>query len=579
MKARKTMKNKFVADTLYMVADLLDLKGEVFFKTRAYRMAAQTIEALDEDIETFVQQGTLESIPGIGEALAKKITELVTTGKLHYLEELKKEVPSGLIDLLSIPGLGPKKVAAMYRNLGITTLKELQEAAAAGKLRALFGFGEITEKNILRGIQLLEKTSGRVLLSLAYKDGMEYVAYLKTCKQVRNIDVAGSLRRMKETIGDIDILASSKDPEAVMEYFVSYPAVARVLAKGSTKTSVLLKDNLQVDLRVVEDKSYGAALQYFTGSKDHNVTLRNLAIRKGFKLNEYGLFDKDTEKFIVGKTEAEIYKKIGFPYIEPELRENRGEFEAAKKNQLPQLVGYDDILGDLHVHSEWSDGNDPIETIVQTAAERGYRFIGIADHSQSLKVANGLSEKRVTKKIVEIRQLRKKYPRITILAGTECDIKPDGTLDYSNKILKQFDYVIIGIHTAFKMEKSMMTKRITSAMENEHVDILAHPTGRLLGKRDAYEVDVDELIDTAKRTGTRLEINAFPERLDLDDVHVRQAKDHGVQISIGTDAHSIQHFDFMRFGIATARRGWLEKKDILNTLAPQDVLKTLGVSR
>lgn len=573
------MKNKFVADTLYMIADLLDLKGEMFFKTRAYRMAAQTIEALDEDIEMFVQQGTLESIPGIGEALAKKITELVTTGKLHYLEELKKEVPSGLIDLLSIPGLGPKKVAAMYRNLGITTLKELQEAAVAGKLRALFGFGEITEKNILRGIQLLEKTSGRVLLSLAYKDGMEYMAYLKTCTQVRNIDVAGSLRRMKETIGDIDILASSKDPEAVMEYFVSYPAVARVLAQGSTKTSVLLKDNLQVDLRVVEDKSYGAALQYFTGSKDHNVTLRNLAIRKGFKLNEYGLFDKNTEKFIVGKTEVEIYKKIGFPYIEPELRENRGEFEAARKNQLPQLVGYDDILGDLHVHSEWSDGNDPIDTIAQTALERGYRFIGIADHSQSLKVANGLSEKRVTKKIAEIRQLRKKYPRITILAGTECDIKPDGTLDYSNKILKQFDYVIIGIHTAFKMEKSMMTKRITSAMENEHVDILAHPTGRLLGKRDAYEVDVDELIDAAKRTGTRLEINAFPERLDLDDVHVRQTKDHGVQISIGTDAHSIQHFDFMRFGIATARRGWLEKKDILNTFTPQDVLKTLGVSR
>jgi len=579
MKVRKTMKNKFVADTLYMVADLLDLKGEVFFKTRAYRMAAQTIEALDEDIEMFVQQGTLESIPGIGEALAKKITELVTTGKLKYLEELKKEIPAGLIDLLSIPGLGPKKVAAMYSNLGITTLKDLQEAAEAGKLRALFGFGEITEKNILRGIQLLQKTSGRVILSLAYKDGMEYVAYLKTCTQVRNIDVAGSLRRMKETIGDIDILTSSKDPEAVMEYFVSYPAVARVLAKGSTKTSVLLKDNLQVDLRVVEDKSYGAALQYFTGSKDHNVTLRALAIKKGFKLNEYGLFDKDTERFIAGRTEADIYKKIGFPYIEPELRENRGEFEAAKKNQLPQLVGYDDILGDLHVHSEWSDGNDTIDTIVQTALEHGYRFIGIADHSQSLKLANGLSEKRVTKKIAEIRQLRKKYPRITILAGTECDIKPDGTLDYNNKVLKQFDYVIVGIHTAFKMEKSMMTKRITSAMENEHVDILAHPTGRLLGRRDAYEVDVDELIDAAKRTGTRLEINSFPERLDLDDVHVRQAKDHGVQISIGTDAHSIQHFDFMRFGIATARRGWLEKKDILNTLAPQDVLKTLGVSR
>jgi DNA polymerase (family 10) len=573
------MKNKFVADTLSMIADLLDMKGEVFYKTRAYRTAAQNIEGLDEDIETFVKQGTLESIPGIGEALAKKIKELVTTGKLMYLEDLKKEFPAGLIDLLSIPGLGPKKVAAMYSKLGITTLKELQEAAAAGKLRGLFGFGEITEKNILRGIQLLEKTSGRVLLSVAYKDGMEYVAYLKTCTQIQNIDVAGSLRRMKETIGDIDILISSKNPEPVMEYFVSYPAVERVLAKGSTKSTVLLQDHLQVDLRVVEEKSYGAALQYFTGSKDHNVTLRNLAIKKGFKLNEYGLFDKETEKFIVGKTEAEIYKKIGFPYIEPELRENRGEFEAARKNQLPKLVGYGDILGDLHVHSEWSDGHDSMDAIVRTAFERGYRFIGIADHSQSLKVANGLSERRVVKKLAEIKQLRKKYPRIAILAGTECDIKPDGTLDYSAKILKQFDYVIIGVHTAFKMEKAAMTKRIVRAMENEHVDILAHPTGRLLGKRDAYEADVDELIDAAKRTETRLEINAVPERLDLDDVHVKQAKDHGIQIVIGTDSHSVQHFDFMRFGIATARRGWLEKKDLLNTASPQDIMKALGVRR
>jgi len=571
------MKNKFVADTLYMIADLLDLKGEVFFKTRAYRIAAQTIEALDEDIETIAQQGRLESIPGIGEALAKKITELVTTGKLRYLDELKKEVPEGLIDLLSIPGLGPKKVAAMYKNLGIMTLKELQQAATEGKLRKLTGFGEITEKNILRGIQLLEKTSGRVLLNLAYKDGIEYVTYLKKCKQVHNIDVAGSLRRMKETIGDIDILASSKDPTAVMECFVKYPAVARVLAKGPTKTSVLLQDNLQVDLRVVEDKSYGAALQYFTGSKDHNVTLRNLAIKKGFKLNEYGLFDKNTEKYIAGKTETEIYKKIGFPYIEPELRENRGEFEAAKKNQLPRLVGYDEIAGDFHVHSTWSDGSDSMEAIVQAAQKRGYRFIGLSDHSQSLKIANGLSEARVTKKLAEIKQLQKKYPQITLLFGTECDIKPDGTLDYSNKILKQFDYVLIGVHTAFKMEKDKMTKRIITAMENEHADFLAHPTGRLLGKRDPYEVDVDDIIDTAKRIGTRLEINAFPDRLDLDDVHAKQAKDHGVQFVLGTDSHNILHLDFMRFGIATARRGWLEKKDILNASSPQDILKKLGV--
>ncbi|HVQ01067.1 MAG TPA: DNA polymerase/3'-5' exonuclease PolX [Candidatus Thermoplasmatota archaeon] len=573
------MKNKFVADTLYLIADLLDLKGEVFFKTRAYRMAAQTIEAMEEDIETFVRQGTLESIPGVGEALAKKITELLTTGKLKYLEDLKKEVPTGLVDLLSIPGLGPKKVAAIYSKLGITTLKELQEAAAAGKLRGLFGFGETTEKNILRGIQLLEKTSGRVLLNRAYMDGMEYVAYLKSCTQIQHIDVAGSLRRMKETIGDLDILISSKDPEPVMDYFVAYPMVERVLAKGSTKSTVLLKDNLQVDLRVVEEKSYGAGLQYFTGSKDHNVTLRGFAIKKGFKLNEYGLFDKDTDRFIAGKTEVEIYKKIGFPYIEPELRENRGEFEAARNGELPKLVGYDDIQGDLHVHSDWSDGKDSLEAIVQAAKKRNYRFIGIADHSQSLTVANGLSEARVAKKLAEIEKLRKQHPKITILAGTECDIKQDGTLDYNNKTLKRFDYVIIGIHTAFKMEKSAMTKRITSAMENEHVNILAHPTGRLLGKRDAYEVDVDELIDAAKRTETRLEINAVPERLDLDDVHARQAKDQGIQLTIGTDSHNIQHFDFMRFGIATARRGWLEKKDILNTLPPKDVLKALEASR
>ncbi len=573
------MKNKFVADILSMIADLLDMKGEVFYKTRAYRTAAQNIEAMDEDIETFVTQKTLESIPGIGEALAAKITELVTTGKLKYLEDLKKEFPAGLVDLLSIPGLGPKKVAAIYSKLGITTLQELQEAATAGKLQGLFGFGETTEKNILRGIQLLEKTSGRVLLSVAYKDGLEYVAYLKTCTQIQHIDVAGSLRRMKETIGDIDILISSKDPDPVMEHFVSYPAVDRVLAKGSTKSSVLLQDHLQVDLRVVEEKSYGAALQYFTGSKDHNVTLRALAIKKGFKLNEYGLFDKETERFIAGKTEADIYKKIGFPYIEPELRENRGEFEAARKNQLPTLIGYGDILGDLHVHSEWSDGRDSMDAIVDAARARGYRFIGIADHSQSLKVANGLSEERVKKKLAEIKRLRKKYPKMAILAGTECDIKPDGTLDYSTKVLKQFDYVLIGVHTAFKMDAATMTKRIINAMENQHVDILAHPTGRLLGKRDAYEVDVDELIDAAKRTGTRLEINAVPERLDLDDVHVKQAKDQGVHISIGTDAHSIQHFDFMRFGVATARRGWLEKKDVLNALQPKDLLKALGAGR
>ncbi|MCU0850606.1 MAG: DNA polymerase/3'-5' exonuclease PolX [Candidatus Thermoplasmatota archaeon] len=570
------MKNQFIADTLYLIADLLDIKGEMFFKTRAYRMAAQTIETMDEDIETRMQQGTLESIPGIGEALAKKITELIQTGKLEYLERLKKEVPPGLIQLLSIPGLGPKKVAVLYKEQGITSIQELRDAATNGKLRVLKGFGEITERNILRGIHLLEKTSGRTLLHVAYEDGNRYLEYLKKNKKIKRINIAGSLRRMKETIGDIDILALSNDPEDVMEYFVSYSEVAEVLAKGTTKSSVILNDHIQVDLRVVEEKSYGAALQYFTGSKDHNVTLRSLAIKKGFKLNEYGLFDKETEKYISGKTEEDIYKRIGLTYIEPELRENRGEFDAAKNNTLPLLIIQDQIKGDFHVHSEWSDGSDSIETIAEAATKQGYEFIGITDHSQSLKIANGLSEERVKKKILEIEKARKKFPELRIFCGTECDIKTDGSLDYNNKTLESFDFVYIGIHTAFKMDKDTMTKRIINGMSNDNVNFLAHPTGRLIGKRDPYEVDIEQIIDAAKQTNTRLEINSFPDRLDLDDMHIKQAKDHDVKFVLGTDSHTINHLGFLRFGVATARRGWLEKKDILNTFSVKDIEKMIG---
>jgi len=571
------MKNQFVADTLYRIADLLDLKGEMFFKTRAYRMAAEAIQALDGDIEQLVHEGTLESIPGVGEALAKKITELVQTGKLGYLEQLKKEVPIGLIDLLGVPGLGPKKVAAVYKHRGITSIQELQQAATNGELRTLEGFGEITERNILRGIQLLQKTSGRVLLHVAYMDGDNYLAYLKKCKKIKKINIAGSLRRMKETIGDLDILASSEDPGAVMDHFISYPEVAQVLAKGTTKSSVVLNDHLQVDLRVVEEKSYGAALQYFTGSKDHNVTLRGIAIKQGYKLNEYGLFDKTTERYIAGRNEQEIYKKIGMQYIEPELRENRGEFTAAKTKTLPNLVDYNEIAGDFHVHSSWSDGSDSIETIASAAQQRGYAFIGITDHSQSLKIANGLDEDKIQKKINQIKQIRKKFPNLHIFCGTECDIRTDGTLDYSDKILRQFDFVYIGIHTAFKMDRETMTKRIIKGMENEQVDFLAHPTGRLIGKRDPYDVDIEQIIDAAKETKTLLEINAFPDRLDLNDIHIKLAKEQGVRFVLGTDSHSINHLDFMRFGVATARRGWLEKKDILNTASEKEIEKIVGM--
>ena len=569
------MKNQLVANILYQIADLLDLKGEIFFKTRAYRMAAQTIEVLEEDIEVLTNEDRLQEIPGVGEGLAKKIKEIVETGKLEYFEHLKKEIPEGLINLLNIPGLGPKKVAAIYKNLGITTLKELQKAANQGKLRDLDGFGEITEQNIIRGIQLLEKTSGRALLNVAYIDGLNYLKYLEKCKDIEKVNVAGSLRRMKETIGDVDILASSNNPDKAMDCFVAFAEVQQILAKGQTKSSVLLKDNIQVDLRVVEPKSYGAALQYFTGSKEHNVTLRSFAIKKGYKLNEYCLFAKNTEKFVAGKTEEEIYEKIGFPYIEPELRENRGEFLAAKNKNLPKLVGYNEILGDFHIHSLWSDGNESIENLAIYAKKIGYSFIGITDHSQSLKIANGLSEERVNKKIQEIAKLNKKFSDFKILCGTECDIKTDGSLDYNNNILTKFDFVYIGIHSGFKMDKNKMTNRIIKGMSNENVNFLAHPTGRLIGKRDPYEVDIEKIIDAAKDTNTLLEINAFPDRLDLDDIHCKLAKEKKIKFVLGTDSHSINHLLFMRFGIATARRGWLEKKDILNTYSLKEIEKIL----
>jgi len=570
------MKNKQVADILYQIADLLDIKGDIFFKTRAYRIAAQTIEVLDEDIETVVREGRLESIQGVGEALAKKIKEIVETGNLEYFERLKKEIPEGLLELLELPGLGPKKVAALYKNLNITTVDALRKACIQGKLRDLDGFGEITERNILRGIQLKEKTSGRVLLNVAYQDGNKYLDYIKKCPEVNNSALAGSFRRKKETIGDLDILVSSENPGEVMNYFVKYRDVDRVLMKGPTKTSVLLSDGLQVDLRVVKKESYGAALQYFTGSKEHNVKMRSIAIKKGYRLNEYGLFEKDTENFVTGQVEKDVYSALGLDYIEPELRENMGEIEAASKGKLPQLVEHKDIRGDLHVHSIYSDGTDTIENIATCAKKLGYEYVGIADHSESLKIARGLSEESLIKKQKEISQVNKKIPGITVLFGTECDIKTDGALDYPDHILNQFDFVIIGVHTALKMDNKDMEKRILSGMQNEHANILAHPTGRLIGRREPFKIDIENLIDTAKETNTFLEINSFPDRLDLNGIHAKLAKEKGVKCVIGTDAHNIANMSYMEFGVATARRGWQEKSDILNTNNLKDLRKILG---
>jgi DNA polymerase (family 10) len=570
------MNNKDVAHLLYNIADLLDLKGDLFFKTRAYRLAAATIETLNENIADVVHQHRLQDIPGIGEALAKKITEYVETGKLTYYQRLTTEIPESLLTLLDIPSLGPKKVAALYHTLGITTVDELKAACLAGKLRDLEGFGEITEMNIIRGINLSLKTSGRALLHVAYEDGNRYHTYLTQCPDIQKVAIAGSLRRMKETIGDIDILAVATNPINVMNYFITYPNIQRVLVQGETKTSVLLKDNLQVDLRVVPPESYGAALQYFTGSKNHNVKMRSRAIKHGYKLNEYGLFTKTTNHAVAGATEEDIYTTLGLSYIPPELRENTGEIEAAAKHQLPQLVTPADIKGDLHVHSQWSDGTASIASLVEAAQHLGYSYLGITDHSQSLHVAHGLSEERIDKKIQEIATINKKLETCRILCGTECDILPDGTLDYPDHVLKKLDFAYIGIHMKFKMTKKEMTQRIIKGMENEYANFLAHPTCRMIGRREPVDLDIDAIFDAAQQTNTRLEINSFPDRLDLNDIHAKRAKEHGIQMIIGTDAHFIDHLPFIRYGIATARRGWLEKHDILNTYTLSELTKHLN---
>ena len=571
------MRNKEVAEMLYQIADLLDIKGETFFKTRAYRMAAQHIEFLEEAIEDIVQEERMQDIPSVGEALAKKITEFVQTGRLPYLEELKKEIPEGIVRMLDIPGLGPKKVAAIYNNLGIQTIEELKEACQEGKLRDMDGFGEITELNILRGISLIQQASDRALLNVALNDGERYTTYLAKCSAVEQISIAGSLRRRKETIGDIDILVSSSQPDQVMDCFVTYDNVSHVLAQGSTKTSVLLKDNLQVDLRVVEAKSFGAALQYFTGSKEHNVHLRGLAGKQGYKLNEYGLFDKKTDAYVVGKEEQEIYTKLGLQYIEPELRENRGEIEAAAAGILPKLIQQQDIRGDLHVHSVYSDGHETIQDMVDKARHLGYDYVGIADHSQSLKVANGLSEERVHKKIAEIKEINAHLDDFKVFCGTECDIKADGTLDYPKRLLAQLDYVCIGIHSKFKMSREEATQRIMKGMEHDHVTFMAHPTCRMIHRREPFDLDMERILDKARENNTALEINSFPDRLDLNGVHVKQAKDHHCRFVINTDAHLRDHLEFMKFGVAMARRGWLEKDQVLNTHDTASLLKLLEV--
>jgi DNA polymerase (family 10) len=572
-----TLENKAIIKVLLEIADLLELQDEVF-RSRAYRRAARSIEGLTESLQDVADREELEEIPGVGKAIAKKIVELLETGQLQYLDKLRKDLSMELVELLSIPGIGPKTVKVLRDELGIENVDQLRVALEEHQLRNLPGFGERSESNIKQNLDLYLKhhlkLKGRVFIGKAYPIAQTLIEALKTHSEVKQIEVAGSLRRWKETVGDIDILVTSTDPIPIMQHFVSLPSVTQVLAHGPTKSSVILKDGFQADIRVIEPEAFGAALQYFTGSKTHNIALRRLARQQGRKLSEYGLFDRETNERIVGASEEDIYQELGLAWIPPELREDTGEIQAAIQGQLPSLVHQDDIRGDLHVHTSWSDGEDTIETMANAAKERGYEYLGICDHSKRLKIAKGLDETRLREQIETIRTLNKTLRGFRVLPGIEVDILADGSLDISDEVLAETDLVVASVHYGRKASQTEMTERIIHAIENPYVDIIGHPLGRIVGRRPAYQVDLDELFVAAKQHKVALEVNAL-ERLDLPDTAARAAQEHGVKLVINSDAHHSSQLDAIAYGVAMARRAWVEADTVINTLSSNQLVKAL----
>ena len=559
------MTNLEVAAILSEVADLLEIKG-VRFKPQAYRRAAQAIETLPEDIADVAREERLDEIPGVGRGIAGKVREIVETGSLAYLASLRRELPVGVQELTRIEGIGPKKAAVLSRELGIRSVDDLEAAAKAGRIRDLPGFGEKTEQNILAGIAMSRTAKKRHLLGYILPVAREIEERLAGLASVRRVSLAGSIRRMKETIGDLDILATSTRPEEVMEVFSTLPGVTRVLARGTTKTSVVLATGVQVDLRVVEEGQFGAALQYFTGSKEHNIALRRLAIARNWRLNEYGLVDLASNRMVAGEDEAGIYRALGLAWIEPELREDRGEIEAARAGTLPDLVGYGSIRGDLHVHTRWSEGAHSVGEMAEAAAALGYEYIAVCDHAETLHIARGLSPERLADQVREIERInREGGSSVTVLSGTECNIGMDGRIDLPDSVLADLDVVVASVHSGFRQPEREMTERVVTAMHNDHVDIIGHPTGRILLAREPYRIDLAAVFEAAAALGVLLEINAFPGRLDLSDVNARSAREAGVRFSLGSDAHSRENLRYMELGVATARRGWLTADDIANT--------------
>ena len=568
------MKNQEIVRIFNDIADLLEIKGENPFRIRAYRRAALNIESLSTDIAS-TRKDELMKIPGIGQDLAGKILEYIQTGKMQAYEDLKKEVPEGLSGLLSVPSLGPKTAKLLFEKLQVKDLDDLARLAREHKLIGLPGIKEKTEENIIKGIEMLKRGMERQPLGKVLPIAKDIVGYLETHATVDQIKIAGSIRRWKDTVKDIDILATSRDPKAVMNAFVHLPSVQDILMHGPTKSSVIIHEGLQVDLRVVEEDSFGAALAYFTGSKAHNIRLREMAVKAGLKINEYGIFREKDDKKLGGKREEDVYRILGLPFIAPELREDLGEIEAAIEGRLPRLIDSSDIRGDLHVHTRRSDGSHDFDELIREAKKRGYEYIAITDHSKGLGIARGLSEERLLEEKAEIEALNKKLKGFKLLAGVEVDIRSDGRMDFTDEILRQMDIVVASIHSGFRQSREQLTRRLTSAMRNPCVSIIAHPTGRLIGERDPYDVDMHEVLKVAKETGTAIEINAYPLRLDLNDAYAKMAKEMGVRLVISTDTHITNQFDFMEYGVAIARRGWLEKRDVLNTMDYHSLLEAL----
>ena len=554
--------NDDVARVLTEFADLLAIVADDPFKPRAYEKAARAIGGFPDDLRDLDEAG-IHAIPNVGKSIAEKVRSVLDTGTFPELEELRAQVPSGVRAMTAVPGFGPKKAMVVYRELGIDGLEELVAAARDGRLRGLKGFSAKTEENVLQAVQRAQRDTGRVTIDVATGVAEALLQRLRAIPDVRRADLAGSLRRMAETIGDVDLVVASGSPAPIMDAFTGYEDVEQILARGETKSSVVTRSGLQVDLRVIPNEAWGAAMIYFTGSKAHNVRIREMAVRKGLKLNEYGLFEVESDALIAAETERDVYERLGLPFIEPTLREDRGEIEAALAGELPQVVTLKQMRGDLHTHTDLTDGVATLEQMLAAAAAKRYAYYAVTDHAPNLAMQRMTDEKMLAQR-AKLRALQERYPRMTLLHGTELNIDPDGAVDWPASFLEGFDLTVASIHSHFTQSREAMTRRMIRAMENPDVNVIGHPTTRKIGRRDPVDLDLDAVFEAAARTGTALEIDAYPDRLDLRDEHVRRARRYGVRFSIDTDAHAVGHLDAMRYGIGVAQRGWLTKDDVID---------------